>query len=488
MALGHPFVSPIVNQVPGVPIGINIVSKERVRFHPWELKQRGIMLTSFGTVLGDVGTGKSSLLKLIAFRLMMLSAGYDMLRVAINDYKPEGKDSEYESLTRVARSKVFHMGSMGVNPFARELFITEDGTLYELGLLDVAQAICEFSKENSLTGEEHTALRVGIMLMLEMDVLFRSPHSLEKALRSMTDADIVAYFGNLDGRLRNQLTKRMESVKDAEIKGMFTQQIEKMVTRPDTFEPGVVRRAAHKVATYLSTVLYGSYANMFGDSHSLYDMYTQRVVTKDWRNVREDAEKLMRIIDTTIKITAVENNRIDLLPHLEIDDEKHKSMDNLVYARSNAYMSEIARSTHICNMSATHRLDSIRKGDVNGELYRLGQTIINNQGFVFLGKQKNDPVALNELRDRYRLTYEQRNMLPIMPPWHFIMVLGDTDKPQVMRTFVTPLELAAMQTNEATYRMNRRPDPQSDANMREFARLNGLEYTYDPSLEAVSYV
>ena len=407
----------------------------------------------------------------------MMSAGYDTMRIAINDYKPEGKESEYSALSAVTRSVVFNMGEMSVNPFDRRLFEVQGGSVYELGLLDMAQVISEFSKQDSLDGAEDTALRVAVGTLLTVDEVLRDPAALQKILRSIGEEEIKAYFRRLDGTLRTQMEARLNTVESDVSRERVRGQINRIVDRADTYHVEVIAQAGHQVADYLGRVVHGSYAHMFGNTHSLYDMYTQRVITKDWRKMRPNAERLMRLIDTTIKISAIENNRIDLLPHLELDDEKHKSMDDLVYARTNAFHSEIARSTHTANISSTHRLDSIRKGGAGSEQYRLGATIINNQGFVILGRQKNDPVALKELQDRYRLTNEYRNLLPELPPYTFILVLGDVEPPKLVRTFVTPSELEMIQTDSATDRMVTRPDVRSDADNRRFAEMNGYTYT-----------
>ena len=477
MAHGHPYATTAGNNVGGIPIFINVESKSPEPLDLWKLKDEGVIRTAFGTAIGDVGHGKSTCMKLIGSRSAMMSAGFDTMRVAINDYKPEGKESEYSALSAVTRSAVFNMGEMSVNPFDRRLFEVQGGTVYELGLLDMAQVISEFSKKESLDGSEDTALRVGVGSLLTLDELFRDPAALQKILRSIGDDEIKAYFQNLDGTLRTQMTARLETVTSDVTRERLAGQIKTIVERPDTYDIAEIARAGHRVANYLGRVVHGSYSHMFGNTHSLYDMYTQRVITKDWRKMRPDAERLMRLIDTTIKISAIENNRIDLLPHLELDDEKHKSMDDLVYARTNAFHSEIARSTHTANISSTHRLDSIRKGGVGSEQYRLGATIINNQGFVILGKQKNDPVALKELQERYRLTNAYRNLLPELPPYTFILVLGDTEAPKLVRTFVTPSELKMIGTNSATDRMVNRPDVRSDADNRRFAEMNGYTYT-----------
>jgi hypothetical protein len=290
---------------------------------------------------------------------------------------------------------------------------------------------------------------------------------------------IDSYFNNLDSKLQSQLSQRLNHMSDKTQRHFVESQIHQLVSAKDNHKYEDIQAAADSVSTMLGDVLTGSYANMFGDKHSMYGMLTQRAVTKDWRGVEPEAEKLMRILDTRIKIAAIENNRIDLLPHIEIDDEKHKSMDNLVYAKSHSFFSEIARGTHTCNLSATHRFDSVRRGGVGSELYGLGETIINNLGFVLIGRQNDDPKILNELQNRYNLSNANTRQLTDLPNYTFGLKIGETERLRFVRVFATPNELEVMKTNASTDRMIGRPDVFNAEQIELFAKENGVVYLGD---------
>lgn len=476
LAMGHPFCSVAYNEEEGIPFGIDVNSGAVVYFDPWKLKNAGIINSAFGMLLGPKGHGKSATMKIIALRLMLIAAGYQTTRIAVNDYKPEGSESEYGEVSRVTGSKVFRIAEMSVNPFDADLYMSRSSNAYELGILGTSEAICEFAKGSDLKGHENTAHRIGIHAMLQNDQSLWSPPTLFKALRSITDKQIEAYFNDLDNKLQHQLMARLDGIDDATQKKAVESQIRELVHAKDNHKFEDIKAAADNVSTMLGDVLTGSYASMFGNRHSLYAMSTQRAVTKDWRGVEPEAETLMRIIDTRIKIAAIENNRIDLLPHIEIDDEKHKSMDNLVYAKSHSFFSEIARGTHTCNLSATHRFDSVRRGGVGSELYDLGETIINNLGFVMIGRQNDDPRILKELQTRYELSNDRTRLLTDLPNYTFAMKIGETEKIRIVRVFATPNELAIMKTNASTDRMIDRPDVFNVEQIERFAKENGVVY------------
>lgn len=488
MAMGHPYAGPtgpyykdektgMVFPVDGVPIMIDTRTHEVIVFDPWMLKRYHKIHSAFGIVLGPKGHGKSSLLKIIANRLCLLTAGYDMPRVAINDYKPEESSSEYARFTKHMRSTVFSIASMRVNPFEARLFMAPGEGVYELAILRIAEILFEFVNKASATGANAEALRVGVSKMLRRDQLFWSPELLFDCLRSLTDDDITAYQSQLKDKLQKQMQMRLgnEEIKSSSVLEDLGAQMRSISSSGSNLQYEEIKQAGVYMSQQLGNILHGSYGSMFGADHSLYDMLTQRAATKDWRGVSADAETLMRIIDTEIKVAAIEKNRTDLLPHIELDDEKHKSMGNLVYARSHSHFSEIARGTHTCNLSATHRLRSIRRGGMASELYDLGNTIIDNLGFAFIGKHEiNDP-GLAEIVERYDLSETDRKVIPMLPDYTFGVKLGN-ERIRYGRVFALPSEVEFLGTDSATDRMVSRPGILSPERLERFAQENGIVY------------
>lgn len=484
MAMAHPFAGPagpydVKSGTPigGIPLMIDIRTREVIVIDPWLLKNNRIIHSAFGIVLGPKGHGKSSLLKILANRLSLLSAGYGMMRMAINDYKPEGSSSEYEKFTKRMRSTVFAIASMRVNPFEARLFVAPGDDVYELAILRIAEVLFEFVNENSANGANAEAVRVGVSKMLRYDSLFWSPELLFNCLRTIADDDISTYNNSLREKLKGQMQQRIDSplVTSESVRSDLVNQLTSVDGQTINLRNEEIKQAGIYMSQQLGNILHGSYGDMFGVEHSLYDMLTQRVATKDWRGVPPAAESLMRILDTEIKIAAIEKNRLDLLPHIELDDEKHKSMGNLVYAKSHSHFSEIARGTHTCNLSATHRLRSIRRGGSSSELYDLGNTVIDNLGFAFIGRHEvNDP-GLGELCERYSLTETDRGLIPMLPNYTFGIVLGN-QRIRYGRVFALQSEMSFLGTDSATDRMVSRPGIISPEQLRRFAIENGVAY------------
>lgn len=504
MALGHPFAGPAYAESGGIPIGIDVNTREVVCIDLWMLKKMGIINTKFGIVFADIGSGKSTLLKILAIRSMVMSAGFSQMRVSINDYKPEAEESEYGAFSAVVKSKIFKMADMQFNPLEPRLFNAKDSRTYELGILDMARVMAEFSKTDSLEGYQFTALRIALAVMLQTPDDLWEPKLLFKLAGSLTEQQITYYHTDLDQKLKSQMQDRLNNLKqvnndnlaesgkeswqrtpaeqsiaeDQRKTGAMSlsgQEVISLATAKDNFYVREIQKAGAEVQRMGYDLLQGPVGTMIGRKNSLYDLYTQRATTKDWRGLGKQVEMFARIIDNNFRIGMIEGNRADLLPHFELDDEKHKSMDSLTYARTNAFTSEIARGTHMVSMSASHRPASIRKGAEGSELWNLGQTIINNQGFAFLGHQQNMPEILNELGNRYRLG-DFKHDLPYLPRYTFIASFGNTELPRKIRVFVTPKELAMVQTDSATDSILDRPDIMSPENLRRYAANNGIAY------------
>lgn len=65
-----------------LPLGINTANMESFEFDPFLEKDWGNIGSTNGIVLGPKGFGKSTLFKVLGWRLMMISAGHGMMRCA----------------------------------------------------------------------------------------------------------------------------------------------------------------------------------------------------------------------------------------------------------------------------------------------------------------------------------------------------------------------------------------------------------------------
>lgn len=469
LALGHPFGSPPHPQVMGMPLCIDLRTGEPLYLDPFLLKDQGYIKSNNGVIIGHKGYGKSATMKIIFSRLAAVSAGYGLMRGAINDHKSEGTAGEYARLSQTFRSKVFAIGSMSVNPFESRLGMSE------LNILEMAQLLCNFALGHRLIGAPDVALQVAVHRMLALDESLWSPHTLHAKSLMLTDEDIHSYYNGLKHVMLEQAAQRVNLL-DGTLKYEVDQQLAELRDGQFNYSVGEIKAGGVTVANLLSHVLHGSFGTMFGNSHSMYDLYTQRVVTKDWRGVPDEAVSLMRTIDNKIITSAIENSRHDLVPNVELDDEDSKSMEDKEYARGKAFKSKIARAARMVSLSGTHRLNDYRKGGVGSELYNYGESILDDMGFFIIFQQPDKKAVLGELQERLNLSDADTRELAIMPKYHCAIKIGEEQKLIFGRVIATPNEMELLPTDAANDYMVTRPGFVDESQYEAVGKETGYEY------------
>ena len=465
LALIHPFYGTDSVLRYGVPIGIDMMTRQLVYFDPWYLKSIGAIHSAQGLFIADKGLGKSATMKILTVRLGMLSAGYNAMRMSVNDHKNEGEQMEYTPLIETIGARVFTMANMRVNPLDHRLCPTLSN------LIDMASMLCSFST-GQLDVVAKTALRVAVYRMYRMSEDLWSLSLLHAIVRSMTLDDVDSYFAESSRILREEQLARLKELRLDEL----TDQYADIDQRPFSVDRDDIVHAATRVYHMLDDLVSGEDADLFGTSTGLYEMYTQRANGKNWSGLTARGETIMRTLDAKIKSYAIENRDYRLIAHLELDDERHRSISNLANARASAYFSKVARAVPTCNISATHRLGDLRRGGFGSEAYSLGDSIINDMGFVMIGRQRNSKAIIDELHEKYRLTAVQRDYLPALPPYCFMFKLGEEFEPTFVRIFATPKELSIIKTDSATETMLSRPDVMSPDDLQRYAEVNGVRY------------
>lgn len=479
-AHAHPFVDASPYQLPGFPIGINLRNRSLVCIDFWLLKQLGNIHSTFVQIFGPKDCGKSGLLKLFGVYGLMRVAYYDKMRVVIHDRKPEGEESEYSALSRRTNCKPFYMGDMQANPFERRLYLrqTDNDDVYELGIIEMAKLLAEYNSNIPLSELEYDALRVAVFEMIYQYLEENwSPPVLAKICASPDPHMLERYEVALHNKLVAQAEERAAKAENNEVRDRMTAEIKELANRPRLLQFSELAAASMSLAIRLENLLEGELGRIIGSRHSLYELNTQQATVKIWQGMTEKAETLARIIDTRISLLASELNRADLLPHIVIDDERHRSMENLEYAKTLSYQSEIARANYTLNMGGSHWHSSLRKGGAGSELWNIGDLVIRNSGLRIYGRLANDPAMVREVMDMNHLTPTEATMLTVLPNYCFGAKLYGESGPMVFFRAIAPQILLRdiMQTNSAASLMSTPTEIGSYAWLWEYAKRNGLE-------------
>lgn len=477
-AMAHGWTNSLRTRYAGLPFFMEMQGGECIPFDPWWLKKNGFIKSTTMLIYGPLDHGKSAFIKMLAFRLAMLVWGFSLFRLVINDRKPEGTEGEYGALSRLFDCTPYSMRDMQINPFERSLFLAKPDSRepYELGLLDLAQVLCEY-EFGPQTPIERYALRVALYDMLHADdEAAWSPERLQRISGSLLPEMKDGYHKHLDARLVAQTAEQLERVTDVEVKQRIIARTTELVSVEPNIPFEVLRDAGVANAARLGSLLHGPLGSMFGVKHSLYGMLTQRLVDKDWRGMLPNAETLMHILETRIKTIATDMHRVDLLPHMDISDELHKSMDNLMFAEMKSYEREVARSMPTLQVDGTHAPNSILKGGKDSPLYNIGEKIIDNTALTFYGRMPNKKSLLDEIQDRETLTNAQRKELPHFQQYVFGAKFGKNEPWMQLHPLATDLDQLFIGSNQAVEDIMNRPSTLSPDDMRRFAEKNGLTY------------
>lgn len=468
-AAGHPYGGPPSSLMTSLPLGINTANMESFEFDPFLEKDWGNIGSTNGIVLGPKGFGKSTLFKVLGWRLMMISAGHGMMRCAVNDHKSESEESEYAKFGKALGCKTYDIATRSVNPFEQSL------KLGDLNNLEMATLLYEHAEQERLRGDHFEALKIGAFMMMQKSAPLWSIQTLVKQSLSITSDDITQYYANMHNHMRKQVIDRIERLKlDTQQKQAYIEELEAIYQRPDNIYPDRIIHAGNSVAKTLATVHEGRYGRMIGGSDSLYEMYTQRAIIKDWRGVTDDAVSLMRSIDHRIQINSIEFGFDNLYPNVELDDEDHQSMENITYARSKALQSKILRSAKKLNMSGSHRLSDYRKGGDGSALSNYGESIIDDMAFHFIGRQPDKKEVLDELQDRLGLSNKDRRLLPVLPNRVFGFKLGEKEPIKYIQILPVPFEMDFLGSDSANDAMVDRPGMGNDHD-QEVAEATGYK-------------
>ena len=481
VAMAHPFVSSYSLRVPGIPFAIDLEGRQIIGSDIWYLKKAGLINSTFVQFFGPKGCGKSAIQKMwAAFAFMRRGADMERNRIVIHDRKPEGEASEYAKLAAITGSITFEMGSMQVNPFERKLFLNEKGgnEVYELGMLDIAKILAEYS-DGPLSPLEYYALRVAMFEMLtHYDELVWSPEVLQKICGSLTSKMLSDYHSMLNEKLIVKTIDRLANLQLDVLRTRVESQINELKEADHLLQFADLHGPAISLSAKLGNLLNGKIGRMFGFKHSLYDIRTQRAVVKDWRGMDDEAETLARWIDTNITINAAEMNRKDLLPTVELDDERHKSMRNTHYANSLLFLTEIARGLDMVNVGSSHWYNSMRPGKEGDASWNVGDLVIRNMGLRIYGNITNETSYKREVQEREQASNREVNRLATLPIYCFGGKLQGENGPMTFfRTIASPkLRADILETDSAVAAMTKAGDLRSDDFLRCYARKNNFTY------------
>jgi hypothetical protein len=414
-------------------------------------------------------SGKSTLMKSLAIRLPGMQAGLDdsryplTFRERITDQRFEGEAGEYTDLTEALRSKVIHpMELGGIN-------CLDSAMGDELSLLETAINLSETVRGRQLTGYQPLAHQVAMHKMYNTERrAVAGPNLYERILRGLTIEDAWEYDRTRDESLKKRLEWRAGDnpglLKQLNLDFNATSVISK-----ENFESD-----AGEMAASFSQLLHGDYGSLFGDKISLSNLLGQEVTTVYQSGM---SIKMRNVFDALMgkwMVWAMENNRPDMIPHLNIGDEAQDSYKSLMWLRFYDDYVRKARSYHMWDIRSTQFEGRLRTiGPAGSEQRELAETIDLGVSMRFIGKQPKDADILESLTDM-GFSDEDAWFTTNLPQGCFALKLPD--RPAVFfQHIVTEVESRLIKTNRSNERMMNRANVWSFEEIRRRALEMGTE-------------
>lgn len=456
-AHSQPFIAPAPICPSGAWIGTNLRTRGDEYHDPFLLKVMGIISGAVFLLEGDREGGKSTLMKLLIPRLMRLQAMTlegnelpEMMKVQLNTRKPEEGESEYKPGLDFLHSSIHRLNqSASFNIYDRLMGMTEFDNI------DVTVNLVESVEQRPVTAVEALAIMVGIRKMLGSNADQPSPEALEQIYRTQTINDLDDYYRSLTTSMAEDAQKaaeeRPETLPAALDDPTAGQARLHNVTREE-FET-----ASARIAICLGRLMRGDYGGIIGGTNSLADVLKSPMVNLDWTGVNDKALSIMQAMMHRWQLSALEANKLELIPNLIFNEEVPDVVNNLMFMRSWAARVMKSRAFPTAEYTAIQYRNQIATAGEAGSVIRgLARSILLGVGAEFIFRQVPDEDMFEHMRGRnvsepdiFLTTQFTTGQFGLLYP----------DRPlQLIQHHVGPTMLGLVRTNSASEGMvNRRP-------------------------------
>lgn len=411
--------------VPGAYIGVDLYSRASFLFDPWELYRAQVISSPNGLIIGEIGAGKSALMKSLIVRF--LAAGIPFSWIDIKD--------EYTALARVLGVEPLRLGpGLGVrlNPLAAHRRHESQTEIEWLG-----------------------AVKTRRLSLLEGLIHVRLDRPLSMTERTAIELALDTCTGQLRGSARSHLAP-------ASLPGVVAHLTATDAWRDELSDRGITAAQllddSRDARLALHGLVGGALAGMFDsteDNTRFLDFDAPGTVLNLHAVRADQAVTVMSMVCAQSAMEA-ELMRPDARPRLVGYDEAWLAMRYIPLLRRFQEQFKLARMFGICNLLAAHRLtDWSAVGADGSEAARLARGLLEDTGFKIVYRQVE--AALPLTRDLLGLTDVQTTLLRYLRKGTGMWLLDG-------RAFVVQHWLSSIEE----------PWVQTDSRMRPVAGLDGV--------------
>lgn len=407
--------------VPGAYVGVDLFSRATFLFDPWELYRAGVITSPNGVLIGEIGSGKSALMKSLILRFAAVGVPFSWVDVK----------GEYSDLAAAVGVVPLRLGpGLGVrlNPLAAH------------------------QRHRSQSEEQwRGALKARRLALLEglLDVSIGRPLSV--AERTALELALDSCTGELGGRARERLAPASLPAVAAHLTSgdLWAQEL-----RARGISAAELLEESRDVRLALHGLVEGALAGMFDgtDDNGGYLDWDAPGTVLNLEAVRSDhAVTVMSMVCAQSAMEA-ELLRADARPRMVGYDESWLAMRYLPLLRRFQTQFKLSRAYGITNLLAGHRLtDWDAVGAAGSEAARLARGLLEDTGFTIVYRQVE--AALPLTRELLGLTDVQAGLLRYLRKGSGLWRLGT--RAFVVQHVLSSVEEPLVQTDS---RMHTDPD------------------------------
>jgi len=472
----NPWIGPPTLTQSGIPIGIHMNTGAIIMYDPWKMKLEGLINSLIFLVLGLKDYGKSTFLKVLMMRLLMLQSVLneqtgepEIMRGRLHGRKREGDEDEMAPTTNFLRGKLLKLRDMPeINQFDPRM------GLNEWDVLETVINDAEYSRGSGLVHYQPLAFQVAVHKLLKLSREQICLETIEWLTRNLQLSDVDAYYQDVDGTTSRMLNDNVVGERPD-----ILQQMQFTAERPHSINEAEFLQDASLAASDLNRIIAGrgDFGNTFGGLRSIREYLEDPMTTFDWNGVNPRARGLLEATLQKWQATAADRNDKAVIPHVNGADEASDAFQSVQWARFRLQNVVKSRAFPTCDVElAQNEMQISHAGSEGSELRELGHQISLGVAARFYFRQNSDEALLSHIGHINGMSEQTLTGLTNLPKYCALMCVPHRP-PVPMQVFITTTEARNVDTNSATRSMDQRvPVTSLDSYQRrvEAMRSKGL--------------
>jgi hypothetical protein len=362
-------------------------------------------------VVGKINSRKTTLLKAIAYLRSQISSGGRLPRTSIENTSRRNNVAEFEIFARELRSRPVSF-TKPTNPLAHTY-----GFTIEEHIVTIDEMFAYSNNGKMPEGINDFANRIALFKMFNEMAEFASVPLFRWILQHMQISDVVRYETLARESFIEQIHQQFEGQ-------ALPDSLVELLARESNTDPESVVRSARTNYFAVDKILKGKYGTIFSGTDSLALELQQRVVSKDYTALTDDAVALMQSFMWRLRKSSL--NRMDrrFMVHTTIHDENSGKWKYPSYGVNFTDSLKQGRDNEELIMVACHRLrDYMGVAGGNDQLRMLATTFYRDFDVWIIGQLGLSDI--DDLREVFPITNVEEKVITDQMPGQFSVKIGN---------------------------------------------------------------